>query len=248
MSDNGFLQELGRQLRALRLARDLSQEELARLARLSPRYVSQIEAGRGNISILRLLELTRALGVPLHEAVRLDKWHPIVALVGLRGAGKSTVGQRVGRELGRPFVELDALIEQEAGLELDEIFALHGEAYYRRLERDVLAEFLRENAPAVLATGGGLVAERATYDLLRKNALTVWLRARPELHLERVVAQGDRRPIAGRADPLAELRALLRDREALYREADICIDTSELPPEAVAREVVRSVRQAQGLG
>jgi XRE family aerobic/anaerobic benzoate catabolism transcriptional regulator len=248
MAEDAFLMELGRQLRALRLARDLSQEQLARLAHLSPRYVSQIEAGRGNVSILRLLELTRALGVPLHEVVRFDKWHPIVALVGLRGAGKSTVGEKVGRELGRPFVELDALIEEEAGLELDEIFALHGEAYYRRLERDVLTEFLRENAPAVLATGGGLVAERATYDLLRKNALTVWLRARPELHLERVVAQGDRRPIAGRADPLEEIRALLRDREPLYREADIAIDTSELSPDAVASEVVRSVRQAQGLG
>lgn len=245
-----FLTDLGRNLRALRALRGMSQEQLARLAGLSPRYVSQIEAGRGNVSVLRLLELTRALGVPLHEAVRLDRsdrWHPIIALVGLRGAGKSTVGRAVGLALDRPFVELDGLVEDEAGLRLDEIFALHGEDYYRRLERETLTEFVRKNTAAVLATGGSLVMDQATYDLLRRSALTVWLRARPELHLERVVAQGDRRPIAGRSNPLAELRALLRNREPLYGQASITVDTSELSAEAVAGEVVRRVREVDGL-
>jgi XRE family aerobic/anaerobic benzoate catabolism transcriptional regulator len=248
LSPEAFLTALGRNLRALRIARGLSQEELARLAHLSPRYVSQIEAGRGNVSILRLLDLTQALGAPIQEIFRVAGRHAIVALVGLRGAGKSTVGRAVGLALERPFLELDGLIEDEAGLRLDEIFALHGEDYYRRLEREILREFLRKNALAVIATGGGVVTDPSTYELLRASALTIWLKARPELHLERVVAQGDRRPIAGRSDPLAELRVLLRNREPLYRRAAIAIDTSELSADEVVNEVVRRVREIEGLG
>jgi XRE family aerobic/anaerobic benzoate catabolism transcriptional regulator len=154
----------------------------------------------------------------------------------------------VGLILERPFVELDGVIEDDAGLRLDEIFALHGEEYYRRLERAALTELVRKNQAAVVATGGSLVTDRDTYDLLRRSALTIWLKARPELHLERVLDQGDRRPIVGRSNPLAELRALLRNREPLYRQASITIDTSELSPAAVANEVVRRVREVEGLG
>jgi len=236
-----FLKELGRQLRARRLLIGLSQHKLAQLAGLSPRYVSQLESGRGNISILRLYELTRALGVPLHQVVELEGRRRIIALIGLRGAGKSTVGTELARALERPFVELDALIEEEAGLGLDEIFALHGESYYRRLERDVLSRFLSSGRKAVLATGGSLVTERTTFELLRASAVTVWLKADPELHLERVAAQGDRRPMASRADPLAELRTLLRAREPLYTEADVTVDTSALAPAAVVQEVQRAL-------
>ena len=153
----------------------------------------------------------------------------LVALIGLRGAGKSTVGPELARLLARPFVELDSLIEDEAGLGLEEIFALHGEGYYRRLEREVLSRFVSTGSAAVLATGGSLVTDRGTFDLLSGSAVTVWLQARPELHLSRVAAQGDRRPMAGRADPLAELRLLLRVREPLYREAEIAVDTSPYP-------------------
>jgi XRE family transcriptional regulator, aerobic/anaerobic benzoate catabolism transcriptional regulator len=238
-----FLADLGRHLRARRTTRGLSQQQLAARAGMSTRYVSQIEAGRGNVSILRLLELTRALGIPLHQAVRFDGWHSLVALVGLRGAGKSTVGRIVSERLERPFVELDALVKEKAGLSLEEIFALHGERYYRRLEREALEELSSAALPAVLATGGSLVTDRDTYELLKSTASTVWLRASPELHLQRVAAQGDPRPMAGRADPLAELRALLREREALYQEADIVIDTSELSPDSVARELVRRLRE-----
>ena len=243
-----FLLQLGRQLRERRKLRGLSQEQLGELSGLSTRYISQIEAGRGNLSILRLLELTRALGVPLHEALQPDKWHPIVALIGLRGAGKSTVGRDLARRLDRPFAELDGLIEDEVGLGLAEIFAIHGESYYRRLEREVLTRFVLDGTPAVLATGGSLVTDRTTFDLLKKSAVTVWLRARPELHLERVSAQGDRRPMAGRADPLTDLRSLLREREPLYSEADITIDTTHLSIAEVASEAVRRLREWEALG
>ncbi|HEX9725658.1 MAG TPA: shikimate kinase [Vicinamibacteria bacterium] len=242
-----FLVQLGRQLRERRKLRGLSQEQLGELSGLSTRYISQIEGGRGNLSILRLLELTRALGVPLHEALQPDKWHPIVALIGLRGAGKSTVGRDLARRLDRPFAELDGLIEDEVGLGLAEIFAIHGESYYRRLEREVLTRFVLGGTPAVLATGGSLVTDRTTFDLLKKSAVTVWLRARPELHLERVSAQGDRRPMAGRADPLTDLRSLLREREPVYSEADITIDTTHLSTAEVASEAVRRLRESEAL-
>ena len=239
-----FLQELGKRVRARRLLNGWSQRRLAELAGLSPRYVSQLESGHGNISIVRLYELTQALGVALHDmvrVVRLEGRRRIIALIGLRGAGKSTVGQNVAERLERPFVELDALIEEEAGLGLAEIFALHGESYYRRLERDVLSQLVSADRDAVLATGGSLATERATFELLKRSAVTIWLKAKPEQHLERVAAQGDRRPMAGRADPLAELRTLLKEREPLYREAEIVVDTSALTSQQVADEILRKI-------
>jgi XRE family aerobic/anaerobic benzoate catabolism transcriptional regulator len=234
-----FLKELGHRVRDRRKLRGLSQEQLARLANLSMRYISQIEAGRGNLSILRLLELTRALGVPVHEILQPNKWHPIVSLIGLRGSGKSSVGRELAKRMDKSFVELDGLIEDEAGMSLAEIFVMHGEGYYRRLEHMVLNRFLASAGPTVLATGGSLVTDRATFDLLKKHTITVWLRALPELHLQRVSAQGDRRPMAGRADPLSELRALLVAREPLYAEADITIDTTHLSTEEVVSEAAR---------
>lgn len=238
VNSGDFLNALGRTLRSHRLANGLSQQRLAELAGLSPRYVSQLESGHGNISILRLYELTQALGVALHDVVRLRDRPRIIALIGLRGAGKSTVGRKLADALGRELVELDVLIEERAGLGLAEIFTLHGESYYRRLERDVLSRFLASEPDAVLATGGSLVNESATYELLKANAVTVWLKAKPEEHLERVAAQGDRRPMAGRADPLAELRTLLKEREPLYAEAELVVDTSTHAPEAVVDEIL----------
>jgi XRE family aerobic/anaerobic benzoate catabolism transcriptional regulator len=187
---------------------------------------------------VRLYELARSLGVPLDELVKVEHGHRIIALIGLRGAGKTTIGKLLAREIKRPFLELDSLIEEEAGLRLGEIFALHGEAYYRRLEREVLGRFLSVGRPAILAGGGGIVADRVTYDMLKRGSLTVWLKATPEDHLKRVAAQGDQRPMAGRTDPLTELKALLREREYLYAEADVVVDTSERSPHDVTRTIV----------
>ena len=131
------------------------------------------------------------------------------------------------------------MIEEEAGLRLGEIFALHGEDYYRRLEREVLRRFLTSGQKGVVASGGGLVTDRVTYDMLKQASLTVWLKASPEDHLARVAAQGDRRPMAGRADPLAELRTLLREREPLYAEAQVMIETSTLTPEEATHAILQ---------
>jgi XRE family aerobic/anaerobic benzoate catabolism transcriptional regulator len=160
------------------------------------------------------------------EARFLPASGPTVALLGVRGAGKSTVGQRLAERLELPFHELDQLIEEAAGLTLGEIFELHGEAYYRRLERETLLHYLAAHPTGVLATGGSLVTDRESFRLLRRRALTVWLKARPEDHWNRVIQQGDQRPMAQNPHAMQELRALLAAREKLYAEAEYTIDTS----------------------
>jgi XRE family aerobic/anaerobic benzoate catabolism transcriptional regulator len=149
-----------------------------------------------------------------------------IALLGLRGAGKSTLGPQLARALGIAFVELDDRIEGAAGLSLAELFALHGEAYYRRLETQCLQALLTDGRPFVVALGGGVVQNEDAFRLARTHCTTVWLRARPEDHMGRVLAQGDRRPIAGRGDAMAELQAILAAREPQYRAADLTVDTS----------------------
>jgi XRE family aerobic/anaerobic benzoate catabolism transcriptional regulator len=168
----------------------------------------------------------------------------VIALLGLRGAGKSTVGKRLADRLGLPFVELDELVEKAAGLSLAGIFSLHGEAYYRRLAREVLARFLEEGAPAVLATGGSVVADREAFRLLQKSCRTVWLQATPEDHWERVLRQGDVRPSAASPHAQEELRALLKAREPLYAQAELSVDTSRLGLEGTVEEVTRQLGQA----
>ncbi|MBI4575216.1 MAG: helix-turn-helix domain-containing protein, partial [Planctomycetes bacterium] len=233
--EDRLLRGVGSALRARREAADLSRRELAERSGVSERFIAQIEAGRGNASLLRLAELARALGVPLAEWVSLapPAGHAgrRVALLGLRGAGKSTVGPRLARRLRLPFLELDHLAEEAAGLPLAQVFEIHGEPHFRVLEREVLEGLLAGRRGFVLATGGGIVGEPATWRLLEAGCRTVWLRARPEDHYERVLAQGDRRPMAQRPRAMAELRALLEAREALYARAELVVDTSGVTPQ-----------------
>jgi len=137
-----------------------------------------------------------------------------------------------------PFVELDDRVEQVADLSLSEIFALHGEAYYRRAEYEALNGLLNEGGRVVVATGGGIVTHRANFDRLRDAATTVWLRARPEDHWNRVIQQGDRRPMRDHPHAMADLRALLTAREPLYGQADVIVDTTDRSLSEVVEQVV----------
>ncbi len=154
-----------------------------------------------------------------------------IALVGLRGAGKSTLGAKLARALGVPFVELDREIEREAGTSLSEIFLLYGQAGYRRYERRCLEKVLEKSDRAVIATGGSIVSEPATYELLLSACFTVWLKAEPEEHMARVIAQGDTRPMAGNEQAMEDLRRILDGRAVLYRQADVTVDTAGKTPE-----------------
>jgi XRE family aerobic/anaerobic benzoate catabolism transcriptional regulator len=241
-----LLRALGTAVRARRTDLGLTLRALAGRADVSERFLAQLETGSGNISVARLEDVAVALGTSAAEllAIRPSSAVPlrkVVALLGLRGAGKSTLGPEVARHLGVPFFELDALVAREAGMPLATIFEMHGEAWFRRLEHDVLRGFLDAHPAAVLATGGSIVTAPETYSLLRKRATTVWLRAKPQDHWDRVLRQGDARPMRNRANAMSELKTLLRTRRPLYALADHVVDTSSATFEEAATRIVASV-------
>ena len=149
-----------------------------------------------------------------------------IALIGLRGAGKSTLGARLASLRKVPFIQLSREVEQDAGMSLDEIHDLMGQAAYIRLERRCLDRVIERHDAAVIEAGGGLVAEPGTFERLLGACFTVWLRASPEEHMARVMAQGDHRPMAGNREAMADLRRILDGRDQLYRRADAVLDTS----------------------
>jgi XRE family aerobic/anaerobic benzoate catabolism transcriptional regulator len=149
-----------------------------------------------------------------------------VALIGLRGAGKSTLGARLAADLNVPFIELDREIEQDAGVDLAGIFSLYGQAGYRRFENRALERVLATHGRAVISVGGGVVSERETYDRLLASCFTVWVKAKPEEHMARVVAQGDLRAMEENDEAMEDLRDILAAREPLYGMADFQLETS----------------------
>lgn len=224
-----YLASVGHTVRSHRERRGWSRRELAAHSGVSERFLAQLETGDGNISLMRFAEVAHALGTTpsvLLAAADAPTAEKPIALLGVRGAGKSAVGEALAKKLGVAFVELDQQIEEVAGLPLSEVFALHGEAYYRRIEREVLTRILATPAPMVLATGGSIVNDPTNYALLRTRCRTVWLRASAEDHWNRVVAQGDQRPMAQNPHAFAELRALMTAREKLYARAEHTVDTS----------------------
>ena len=164
-----------------------------------------------------------------------------IALIGLRGAGKSTLGGRLAKELEVPFIELDREIEREAGTSLSEIFLLYGQAGYRRYERRCLENVVKRNERAVIATGGSIVSEPGTYDLLLSTCRTIWLKAQPEEHMARVVAQGDTRPMTGNREAMQDLHRILRGRNALYGRADVTIDTARKTIEQSLQQLRKAI-------
>jgi XRE family aerobic/anaerobic benzoate catabolism transcriptional regulator len=265
-----FLMRLGDRVKEERARRGMTRKILARDSGVSERYIAQLESGQGNISILLLRELARALDVPLDVLVRegaepsVDLAHAIaylrgldpddlsearrlllarfggvdaamrrqrIALIGLRGAGKSTLGRMIAERLDVPFIELDREIERSSGLTLSEIFDLYGQAGFRRLERRSLDRVIESYPRFVLATGGSIVAESTTFSELLLHCYTVWLKARPDEHMARVIAQGDMRPMAENREAMADLERILAGREALYSKADVQVDTGGRTPE-----------------
>ncbi|WP_437725990.1 shikimate kinase [Sorangium sp. So ce861] len=257
-----ILAHLAGRLRQRRQELAFTLRELAELAGVSERFLVLLESGRANVSVVKLEDIGRALGTSAAALLAAGELAPeeaprgpasgeagaggvLVALLGLRGAGKTTIGGRAAARLGVPFLELDGLVAARAGMSLAALFEIHGNAYYRRLEREELARLADARAHGIMATGGGLVTDPATFERLRRCAVTVWLRAKPEDHWLRVVEQGDARPMANRADAMKELRALFQARRALYEQADFVVDTSAL---GLARSVDRVVKIAREAG
>lgn len=262
--ERDYLLGLGERLREARARRGKSRKVLAADSGVSERYLAQLEAGLGNVSILLLRQIAAALELPITELLSEDSEESTelslatqflkrlprqklaavhsqlvrdygnarderlkrIALIGLRGAGKSTLGAKLARTLAVPFVELDREVERDAGTGLSEIFLLYGQSGYRRYERRSLERVLERNERAVIATGGSIVSEPGTYDLLLSSCFTVWLKAAPEEHMARVIAQGDTRPMAGNDQAMEDLRRILEGRAMLYRQADVVVDTA----------------------
>jgi len=223
--------------------------EIAERSGVSLRFLSDLESGKSNISVARLADVARALDIPIGSLLPSeDMQQPAIALVGLRGAGKSTVGKSLAKHLGIPFVEMDAVIEKESNLSLGELFSLHGEGYYKRLAYDVSLKLLARNEQLVIATGGSVVTDVETWQLLKRRAHTVWLKAKPEDHWRRVLGQGDTRPMANRTSGMTELRSMLSLRAPLYAEAAQTIDTSSVRLSEAVRMICAALNQKEKKG
>jgi XRE family aerobic/anaerobic benzoate catabolism transcriptional regulator len=191
--------------------------------RLIRRFLARLPTHRMEEVVFRLM---RDFGHD--EALRRKR----IALIGLRGAGKSTLGSMLANELKVPLVELNREVARETGLPVSEVIALYGQSGYRRMERKVLERVIEENDRAVIVAGGGVVAEEEAFNLILANCYTVWLKAQPEEHMTRVLAQGDLRPMAGNEEAMEDLKRILAAREPMYRKADVVVDTSGDTPEA----------------
>jgi XRE family transcriptional regulator, aerobic/anaerobic benzoate catabolism transcriptional regulator len=234
-TDSLLLRDLARRIRALRKSRSLTRKTLSQLADVSERHLAQLESGEGNISVLLLNRIATALNTSLAElftspshssAPETSPRHNRIALIGLRGAGKSTLGEKLASALNVPFIELDREIEKETSLPLADIFSLYGQSGYRAIERRTLERVVGAYERAVFSIGGGVVTEPETYDFLRATCYTIWIKAKPQEHMDRVVAQGDFRAMDGNDRAMEDLRRILSAREPLYRKADMTLDTA----------------------
>ncbi len=273
-----YLRRLGERVRTLRNQRGMTRKALATHAKVSERYLAQLEVGKGNCSIVLLRRIARAIGLPVTQLVRDGAEPPLdmvlltqflerlapdmlvearklvtehfssasedrrrIALLGLRGGGKSTLGQLLADKLGVPFIELDREIERRSGAPLSEIFDMFGQETFRRAEREALDDVLRRHPHFVIATSGSIVTEPGTLELLLSSCFTVWVRAEPEEHMKRVMAQGDMRPMAKNARAMDDLVSILKSREPLYAKAEAVIATTGKSPEQNLAELLRLI-------
>ena len=199
-----------------------------------------LEQFLGRLSSTQLSE-ARTLLIEHFEGKTSARRKERIAFVGLRGAGKSTLGRMLAERMGVPFLELDRIVEQKNGMSLGEMFEMFGQEAFRRSERLALEATLSSYPSFVLATGGGIVAEPATYELLLTFCRTVWVRASPEEHMQRVMTQGDLRPMANSAGAMDDLVAILRSREPLYSKADVVLDTAGKTPRQSLDELQTSL-------
>lgn len=246
--DAALLAAIGRAVKTERERHGWTRAELAERSELSVRFLGQVEAGSGNIAVTRLARLARALDrspADLLASASPAERRPVVALVGLRGAGKSTLGRLAADRLGLSFAEHDELVADREGIELGELFLSRGEDGYREAARGALRDWLGSDAGhGLLAVSGGIVRDGAAFERLLAVTHTVWLDALPDDHWERVVAQGDRRPMRDRPDARRELEQLWASRRALYERAGHRIDTSALGFEGAADRLVSITRSA----
>ena len=273
-----YLHRLGERVRTLRHQRGITRKALAQHAKVSERYLAQLEVGRGNISIVLLRRIARAIGLPVAQLVHEGAEPPLdlvlltqflerlppdmlvdarklvtehfsspaedrrrIALIGLRGGGKSTLGRMLAERLDVPFIELDREIERRSGANLSEIFDMFGQETFRRAEREALDDVLRRHPHFVIATSGSIVTEPGTLELLLASCFTVWVRAEPEEHMKRVMAQGDMRPMANNARAMEDLVSILKSREPLYAKAEAVLATTGKTPEQNLAELLRVV-------
>jgi XRE family aerobic/anaerobic benzoate catabolism transcriptional regulator len=273
-----YLRRLGEHVRVLRHQRGMSRKVLARQARVSERYLAQLESGKGNCSIVLLRRIARAMGLAVTQLVNEGAEPPLdlvllsqflerlpppalneardilqrhfgeptedlrsrrIALIGLRGGGKSTLGRLLAEKLDVPFIELDREIEKRSGASLSEIFDMFGQQTFRRAEREALDDVLRRHRYFVIATSGSIVTEPGTLELLLASCFTVWVRAEPKEHMKRVAAQGDMRPMANSSRAMADLVSILKSREPLYAKAEAVISTTGKSPEQNLNELLR---------
>ena len=282
-AESGFLGALGARVREQRERRGLARRVLAASADVSERYLAQLEAGAGNVSIVLLRRIALALGVSVGDLVEADEGggarqrlvgrflerlpeHRLddvmqrllrdfgsgeaarrerIALIGLRGAGKSTLGALLATGLDVPFIELDREVEADVGMSLAEVFSLYGQSGYRRIEQRCLERIVGAHQRAIISVGGGIVSEPDTYELLLARCFTVWIKAQPEEHMARVASQGDFRPMEGNREAMDDLRRILAARAPLYGKADTVVDTSGLTPEESLLSLRTALASAQ---
>jgi XRE family aerobic/anaerobic benzoate catabolism transcriptional regulator len=275
---DAYLHRLGERVRMRRSQRGMTRKALAEYAKVSERYLAQLEAGKGNVSIVLLRRIARAIGLPVTQLVHdgaepalemvlltqfLERLPPDrlvearklvtehfssasedrrrIALLGLRGGGKSTLGRLLAERLDVPFIELDREIERRSGATLSELFEMFGQETFRRAEREALDDVLRRHPHFVIATSGSIVTEPGTLELLLSSCFTVWVRADPQEHMKRVMAQGDMRPIANSARAMEDLVSILKSREPLYAKAEVALTTTGKTPEQTLAELLRVI-------